>query len=60
MKICDQRFKLIKLPLSFQTRSEIALETIGQSSNPLWHQLRQKRLTGSQFGDAIAVIEKRH
>ena len=57
------QFKLSKflndksLNFSEQTISEIAQQTIGQSSNDLWRRMRHNRLTASIFGKAIRASE---
>ena len=39
---------------------EIANETRGQRTNPIWHEYRKNRLTASLFGNAINAIRASH
>ena len=56
-------FLLGKLTFSFNLSMAISQEhireieraTVGQAQNPLWHEYRKNRLTGSQFGRALTA-----
>ena len=39
---------------------QIAQATTGQRTNPLWHRMREKRLTGSCFGRALRAATSRN
>ena len=43
--------------LTSEQIKQIATETIGQSTNLNWHNLRKNLLTASQFGKAIRAYE---
>jgi len=45
------------LELSKVQIKQIAKDTVGQSSNNLWHNMRKNRLTASQFGKAIRAYD---
>ena len=46
------------MALSKMEVDRIAQATIGQRENPLWHKMREKRLTASCFGRALRAVDK--
>ncbi len=52
----DDYLALTGNPLDDETIIGLATLTEKQASNPLWYEIRSKRLTASLFGDALQVI----
>ncbi|XP_062844682.1 interferon-induced very large GTPase 1-like [Trichomycterus rosablanca] len=49
---------LSSMKVSVEERKAIQVATVGQNTNPLWHTLRQGRLTASNFGAVLPALQK--
>lgn len=47
-----------KLKVTQEEILKLASDTVGQRDNPLWHQMRQGRVTASNFGVVLSAIRR--